>query len=53
MIDSNSKPAEQPANLVSLQRELADLATRTKQADRAFQDRVQQVQGPILVIRGK
>jgi hypothetical protein len=46
-------PAEKPANLTSLQRELADLAARTKQADRPPQDRSQEIRDPGIVIRGK
>ena len=54
MNDTNRNPAAQPANLTSLQRELADLAAHTKPSDRSLQDRVQQAQvGPVLVIRGK
>ena len=52
MIDTHAAPAERPANLMSLQRELAELAARTKQADRPAQDRSQELRGPVLVIRG-
>ena len=48
MSDTPAKP-EQPANLTSLQRELLVLAARSKPVS---QDR-KQVQGPVLVIRGK
>ncbi len=41
MIDTRAAPAEKPANLTALQLQLADLATRTKQADRPAQDRSQ------------
>ena len=51
MSDTPAKPAEQPANLASLKRELADLATRIK--PNPPQDRDQQAQGPLLLIRGK
>jgi hypothetical protein len=53
MNDINVKPAEQPANLTTLQRELLDLATRTRLVDRSPHDRLRNAQGPILVIRGK
>jgi hypothetical protein len=53
MISTPAAPAEKPANLTSLQRELADLATRIKPANRPPQDRSQEPRGPVIVIRGK
>jgi hypothetical protein len=50
MSDTTTKPAGQPANLTSLQRDLLDLAARTKPTP---QDRPQEIRGPVLVIRGK
>ncbi len=50
---TTTKPAEKPANLTSLQRELAELATRTKPVDRPPQGCSQQICGPVIVIRGK
>ena len=50
MSDTTTEPAEQPANITSLQRDLLDLATRCKPTS---QDRPQEIQGPVLVIRGK
>ena len=45
-------PAEKPANLSSLQRELADLAARCWR-DRPAKARPQELRGPVIVIRGK
>ena len=53
MSSTPATPADKPANLTSLQRELADLAARSKQADRPAQDQSQEPRGPVLVIRGK
>jgi hypothetical protein len=53
MIDTHATPAERAANLTSLQRELADLAARTKPVDRPPQDHSQASGSPVLVIRGK
>ena len=50
MSSTPAAPAEKPANLTSLQRELAELAARSKPVP---QDRSQGPQGPVLVIRGK
>jgi hypothetical protein len=50
MSDTATKPAEQPANLTSLQLQLLDLAARCKPTP---QDRPQDARGPVLVIRGK
>jgi hypothetical protein len=50
MTTTPEAPTEKPANFTSLQRELADLAARSKQADRPTQDRSQEPRGPI---RGK
>ena len=44
------KPPQQPANLTSLQRELLDLAARSKPTCPPCP---QQAQDPVLVIRGK
>ena len=53
MSDTPAKPAaEQPANLSALHQQLVDLATRSKPTDRPPRDR-RQLQGPVLVIRGK
>ncbi|MEI8374589.1 MAG: hypothetical protein WCJ35_17325 [Planctomycetota bacterium] len=53
MSDNHAKPSELPANLMALQLQLADLATRTKQVVSKPQERSQATQGPVLVIRGK
>jgi len=53
MNDTVAKPAEQPANLSSLHRELLDLAARPKQAKGPAEDRVREIRGPVIVIRGK
>lgn len=49
-MNTTATPAEHPANLTALQRELLDLATRCKPMP---QDRPQEIRGPVLVIRGK
>jgi hypothetical protein len=49
MTDTQPTPAEKPANLTALQLQLLDLAARSKPVSL---DR-KQVQGPVLVIRGK
>ncbi len=43
----------QVANLVALQRELADLATNARKEKRPPKGRPTEMQGPVLVIRGK
>ncbi len=43
-------PAEKPANLTFLQRELLELAARSKSTPR---NRSEQPRSPVLVIRGK
>ena len=53
MDKSSPTPAEKAANLVSLHRELAELAARSKQVQRPSQDRSQAIRGPVPVIRGK
>ncbi len=50
MTTTTAPPAEKPANLTSLQRDLLDLAARSKQVP---VDRSQGACGPVLVIRGK
>ena len=50
MSDTTAKPAAQPANITALQRQLLDLAARSKPTP---QDRPQEIRGPVLVIRGK
>jgi hypothetical protein len=41
-----------PANVTALHRQLEEMAARTK-GSRSTTDRRQEVQGPVLVIRGK
>jgi hypothetical protein len=53
MNNTPTAPAEKPANLLSLHRELAELAACSKPADRPPQGRSQQLCGPVIVIRGK
>jgi hypothetical protein len=53
MNSTPAAPAEKPANLTSLQRELAGLAAQIKLADRPLQDRSQEPRGPVIAIRGK
>jgi len=53
MNDTHATPSEKTANLMALQRELADLAARAKQADRPRLGRAQVPGGTVLVIRGK
>jgi hypothetical protein len=43
----------QIANLTALQRELADLATSVRRDNRPAPGRPAQIQGPVIVIRGK
>jgi hypothetical protein len=43
----------QIANLTALQRELADLATSVRRENRPSPGRSVQIQGPVIVIRGK
>jgi hypothetical protein len=43
----------QPANLTALQRELADLATTSRNEFRPPKGRPAEIQGPVIVIRGK
>ena len=50
MNSTQAAPAEKPANLTALHRELADLAARSKPAPL---DRPQVPRGPVMVIRGK
>ena len=50
MTSTTITPAEKPANLMALQRDLLDLAARTKSVP---QDRSQEHHGPVLVIHGK
>jgi len=50
MTNTTATPAEKPANLTSLQRDLLDLAARSKTVP---QDRPQVACGPLIVIRGK
>ncbi|MGA2621885.1 MAG: hypothetical protein ABSF26_30150 [Thermoguttaceae bacterium] len=52
MSDTHPTPAEKPANLTALQRELAELAARSKPVARP-QNRSHEIRGPVLVIRGK
>lgn len=52
MTDTQPTPPEKPANLLALQVQLADLATRSKPPCPPC-DRRQQAQGPVLVICGK
>jgi len=50
MTDTQTTPAEKPANLTALQLQLLDLAARSKGVP---VDRPQVACGPVLVIRGK
>ena len=50
MIPTPAPPTEKPANLPALQRDLLDLAARSKQVP---QERPQELRGPVIVIRGK
>ncbi len=50
MSDTATKSAEKPANLISLQLQLLDLAARSKPVPVG---RPQEAHGPVLVIRGK
>ena len=52
MSDTTAAPAERMANLTSLHRELAELATHFRPVDRPSQDRIQEFRGPRIVIRG-
>ncbi len=42
-----------PANLKVLHRQLAEIATREKRADRPDRDRRGHPEGPMIVVRGK
>jgi len=50
MSSTPEAPAEKPANLTALQRDLLDLAAHSKPVP---QDRSQEPNGPVIVIRGK
>ena len=50
MITTPAPPAEKPANLTALQRDLLDLAVDSKPVP---QDRSQEPHGPAIVIGGK
>ena len=50
MITTPAPPAEKPANLESLRRDLLNLAARSKPVP---QERPQELCGPVIVIRGK
>ena len=50
MSDTPAKPAEQPADLIVLQLQLADLAARSMPTPPRD---LQQARGPVMVIRGK
>ena len=50
MSDTPATASEKAANLTALQRELADLAARSKPVPQA---RIQDARGPVLVIRGR
>jgi len=50
MTSTTATPTEKPANLIALQLQLLDLASRSKQGP---QDQPQEPRGPALVIRGK
>ena len=54
MSDAAPPATEQPlADLVTLHKQLEELATRTKRPSSAERERRQQVEGPVLIIRGK
>ena len=44
---------ERPANLTALHRQLEELAARTKPSSPLTADRWKDIQGPVLVVRGK
>jgi hypothetical protein len=44
---------ERPANLTALHRQLDELAARTEPSSPSVADRRKDIQGPVLVIRGK
>jgi hypothetical protein len=50
---SGNAQEERPANLTALHRQLEELAAETKPSTRSTADRRKDIQGPILVIRGK
>ena len=54
MSDTSGKvPEERPTNLMTLHRQLEELAARTKPSSPSAGDRRKDIQGPVLVIRGK
>jgi hypothetical protein len=54
MSETSAQPKQQlPANVTTLQRQLEEMAARTKPRSDSTADRRKDIQGPVLVIRGK
>jgi hypothetical protein len=50
---SGTVQEKRPANLMALHRQLEEMAARTKATSPSTEDGRKDIQGPVLVIRGK